>query len=36
MLGYYPYIQVVVMLVFVVLVYFAVISTKKPSKTRCG
>ncbi len=34
MLGYYPYIQVVVMLVFVVLVYFAVISTKKAEQNK--
>ena len=34
MLGYYPYIQVVVMLVFVVLVYFAVISTKKSEQNK--
>ena len=34
MLGYSPYIQVVVMLVFVVLVYFAVISTKKAEQNK--
>ncbi len=34
MLGYYPYIQLVVMLVFVVLVYFAVISTKKAEQNK--
>lgn len=34
MLGHYPYIQVVVMLVFVVLVYFAVISTKKAEQNK--
>ncbi|WP_295729435.1 ATP-binding protein [uncultured Muribaculum sp.] len=34
MLGHYPYIQVVVMLVFVALVYFAVISTKKAEQNK--
>ena len=34
MLGYYPYIQVIVMLVFVVVVYFAVISTKKAEQNK--
>lgn len=34
MLGYYPYIQVAVMLVFVALVYFAVISTKKAEQNK--
>lgn len=35
-LSYYPLVQIVVMLVFIAVVYFAVLSTKKPSRIRCG
>lgn len=35
-LSYYPYIQIVVMLAFILVVYFAVNSTRAPNRTRCG
>lgn len=35
-LSYYPYIQIVVMLAFILVVYFAVNSTRRANRTRCG
>ena len=35
-LSLYPYVQLGVMVLFVLIVYFALISTKRPSRIRCG
>ena len=35
-LAYYPYIQLAVLLIFIAVAYFALISVKRPSKTKCG
>ena len=36
MLNYFPYIMLVIMLLFITVVYYAVTSTKRPNKTECG
>ena len=35
-LSYYPYVQLLVMIAFILVVYYAVLSTKRPNRTRCG
>lgn len=35
-LSIFPYIQLIVMLAFIAVVYFAVLSVKRPNRTRCG